>query len=167
MNGVLIVGREECTFPDFALSRRVFTFSVVEDVGVQELAGGFASIDCVFVSVTLESAEQASELPFDVTNFRQLSSFVCLTEKAVKVFNEKLDNCCKSSTPRRKMADGTVPWWSSQLTNMRKKVMAAKKQLLRANRLHLADVVSEYVNTYRRLRNVYVSNIKKFKIEAW
>ena len=36
LNGVLIVGREECTFPDFALCRRVFAFSVVGDVGVQE-----------------------------------------------------------------------------------------------------------------------------------
>ena len=88
-------------------------------------------------------------------------------DKAVRVFNEKLDKCCKSSIPRRKMTERTVPWWNSQLTNFRKKVMAAKKQLLRAKRLHLADVISEYVNTYRRLRNLYVSNIKKLKLEAW
>ena len=45
--------------------------------------------------------------------------------------------------------------------------MSAKKQLLRAKRLHLADIIDRYANTYKKLKNVYMSNIKKYKKETW
>ena len=43
--------------------------------------------------------------------------------------------------------------------------MSAKKQYFRAKRLHLVDVVN--ASEYKKLRNIYVSNIKKFKKESW
>ena len=33
--------------------------------------------------------------------------------------------------------------------------------------LHLADIINEYANTYKRIRNKYVSSIKKYKKETW
>ena len=88
-------------------------------------------------------------------------------DRAVNMFNKKLDKCCKVAMPRRKVAERTVPWWDSHLTSMRKKVMSAKKQLLRARKLNLVNVIEEYANTYKTNRNKYVSDIKKRKKEAW
>ena len=88
-------------------------------------------------------------------------------DKAVSLFNKKLDDCCKNSIPKRRMCEKTVPWWNLQLTNMRKKVMAAKKQLIRAMRLHLDNVYNEYASEYKKLRNEYVSQIRKQKKETW
>ena len=34
-------------------------------------------------------------------------------------------------------------------------------------RLNIADVIDEYAKTYKRIRNRYVSNIKKYKKETW
>ena len=88
-------------------------------------------------------------------------------DKAVKLFNKTLNKCCKNSIPRRKVAERSVPWWNSQLTELRGKTMSSKKQLLRARRLHLANVIEEYANDYKRLRNAYVSKIRKCKQETW
>ena len=56
-----------------------------------------------------------------------------------------------------------VPWWNKQLAALRKKVTLAKKQLLRARRLQLVDLSRSYTDTYRELRNSYVSVTKRCK----
>ena len=53
------------------------------------------------------------------------------------------------------------------MIDMRKKVAGAKKQLLRARRLQLTELMERYAETYRKLRNSYVSKIKKCKRETW
>ena len=55
-------------------------------------------------------------------------------DKAVRVFSKKLESCRKF-IPRRKVTNRTVPWWNPELTDLRKKVTSAKKQLLRARKL--------------------------------
>ena len=66
-------------------------------------------------------------------------------DKAVKLCNAKLVNFCKNSIPRMKVAERTVLWRNPQLTSLRRRDMSAKKQLLRAKRLHLADVINQQV----------------------
>ena len=88
-------------------------------------------------------------------------------DEAVKVFNNNLHKCCKQAIPKRRVTTRKVPWWNQQLTELRKKASLAKKQLTRARRLHLAELVDEYAETYRRLRNTYVSEIKKCKRNTW
>ena len=44
-----------------------------------------------------------------------------------------------------KVAERTVLWRNPQLTSLRRRDMSAKKQLLRAKRLHLADVINQQV----------------------
>ena len=60
------------------------------------------------------------EKNFDEDTIKLLSTIPA--ENAVKMFNIKLDKCCRDSIPRRKVAERTVPWWNPQLTNLRKKV---------------------------------------------
>lgn len=60
-----------------------------------------------------------------------------------------------------------VPWWNEQLAALRKKVTLAKKQLLRARRLQLVDLSRSYTDTYRELRNSYVSMTKRCKKKTW
>lgn len=50
---------------------------------------------------------------------------------------------------------------------MRKKVTLAKKQLLQSRRLQLVDLIDNYTETYRELRNSYISKIKRCKRESW
>ena len=66
-----------------------------------------------------------------------------------------------------RLANKTVPWWNEQLTDMRKKVAQAKKELLRARRLQLVELIDNYAETYRELRKSHVSKIKKCKRETW
>ena len=45
--------------------------------------------------------------------------------------------------------------------------MSGKKQLLRAKRHNLVDVIEGYANAYKIERNTYVSKIKRYKKETW
>ena len=65
------------------------------------------------------------------------------------------------------MTNRTVAWWNPELTDLRKKVTSAKKQLLRAQKLHLQEVMADYTETYKSLRNQYVTRIRKCKKETW
>ena len=88
-------------------------------------------------------------------------------DQAVSVFNKTLESCCEAAIPKRKQANRMVPWWNEQLADLRKRATLAKKQLLRARRLQLDDLIEKYADTYRTLRNSYVSKIKRCKKETW
>lgn len=88
-------------------------------------------------------------------------------DRAVGLFNKKLEACCQKAIPRRKVSDRAVPWWSRELTDMRKEVTMAKKQLIRARKLHLTEVLSDYTEMYKKLRNRYVMKIRNAKKETW
>ena len=69
------------------------------------------------------------ELNFDESTIGEIATLPA--EKAVEAFNSKLTMCCQTAIPKKKSSNIMVPWWTEQLTNLKKKVTLAKKQLLR------------------------------------
>jgi len=59
---------------------------------------------------------------------------------AARVFNRRLNEICKESMPTRGVPNRAVPWWSDELSCLRRESKAAKKQLMRVRKLRLYNL---------------------------
>lgn len=108
--------------------------------------------------VSLSEAQFNDDMIDDIANLEP--------ERAVELFASALDSISKRSFPRKRSGKKLVPWWNSNLDKLRKASNSAKKQLLRARKLHL-DRPEGYEATYKDAKNKYVREVKKSKKDTW
>ncbi|CAL1672731.1 unnamed protein product [Lasius platythorax] len=60
-----------------------------------------------------------------------------------------------------------VPWWSSDLTVLRRQTMKAREELGRIRKENKADQKLNAITTYRDLRNKYKNEIRNCKLKTW
>lgn len=89
-------------------------------------------------------------------------------EDAIDYFNIKVTELCKSNQRRKKFFNRKpVPWWSQNLTELRKQVISAAKSCRRYKRLQLENAYVSARKHYRTIRNKYRKSINEAKHSSW
>jgi len=83
--------------------------------------------------------EELVETSFNDEVLYKLGTLKC--ENAVQLFNTILEDVCSRSIPKKKNGIRTVPWWNSEIANLRKETKTAKRQFMRARKLNIADSI--------------------------
>lgn len=102
---------------------------------------------------------------FNDERIKQLETLT--PDTAIKKFNKLLELCCSRTIPKIKSGQNLVPWWSEELSELRKNANRAKRQYMRAKRLGFEELLEVYGEKYKRERNKYVADIRKRKRYTW
>jgi hypothetical protein len=88
-------------------------------------------------------------------------------DDAVRLFTKFLKQVCDDNITKQRKVTKSVPWWNSELTSLRKRVITAKKELSKARKLRLIYILDECKKRYKNVRKIYVNTIRKNKIKCW
>lgn len=89
------------------------------------------------------------------------------TDRMCRSFSKTMEKVCARAIPKRKKVGNSIPWWTETLDVLKRKMRIRKRQLRRARKLNLKELLDKCVLGYKKARNDFVSEIRKCKIASW
>ena len=89
-------------------------------------------------------------------------------ENAVEIFGEKIRKTCITSIKTHFTGGKKVPWWSEELTSLRRRLTQARKSArLNRRRFGECEATNIKIRESKDLRNQYVNLIRSSKQKCW
>ena len=88
--------------------------------------------------------------------------------RAADILNVKINQTCEMAINKQKLFNRKVPWWSEELTLLRRQVNQQSKGIRNAKRRYgPCQLVDRMIVELKKIRNKYTRLIKKSKAKCW
>ena len=89
-------------------------------------------------------------------------------EDAVKIFSNKINRTCIASIKTHFNGSKKIPWWSEELTLLRRRVTQARKSArLTRRQFGECETTNRKIREYKDLRNRYTDLVRSSKRKCW